>query len=121
MKLKKLKKLFDRREKVLAKSRQSRVYPGGSLLTPNTIIVTNKRVIIVNPSMLGLHKKIESYPFSRIFSVQLFNGIFTSKIILKIPGVTENQKPEEAEISALPKKEAREIFNIIQEKIRRPL
>jgi len=116
----KIEKLLFEDEKILFKASQSRVKPGGSPVTPDTIIVTNKRVIIVNPSWLGLHKKIESYPYSKIFGVQLVKGVFSSTIILKIPGVSDTSGTmffEEAQINALPKKKAKEIYNYILKQI----
>ncbi|HET8858042.1 MAG TPA: hypothetical protein VFM28_10990, partial [Nitrososphaeraceae archaeon] len=41
-------------EKVLLVARQSKIKPGGSFFTPNTIYATDRRIIIRDPFILGL-------------------------------------------------------------------
>jgi hypothetical protein len=52
--IKKIAEHLDADEKVLVVARQSRIKPGGSLATPNVIFATDKRLIIKDPSALGL-------------------------------------------------------------------
>jgi Short C-terminal domain len=43
-------------EEVFVVARQSRLKPGGSKLTPNVVFATDRRIIIRDPSMLGLRE-----------------------------------------------------------------
>ena len=67
-KLDEIEKVADRleeNEKVMLVTRQTKnpLKPGGSLFTPNSIIVTDKKVILRNPSALGLRQKLEYYQY----------------------------------------------------------
>jgi hypothetical protein len=54
-------------------ARQSRLKPGGSKFTPNIIFATDRRIIIKDPSMLGLREQIVDFPYDMISSVKLDN------------------------------------------------
>ena len=41
-------------ERVLVVARQSRFKPGGSQFSPNVVYATDRRIILRDPSMLGL-------------------------------------------------------------------
>lgn len=45
---------LDTNEKVVIVAKQSRLKPGGSKMSPDTIFITGRRVIIRNPSALGM-------------------------------------------------------------------
>ena len=46
--------------------------PGGSVLaTPNIVFATDKRVLIRNPTMLGMRENIEDIPYDKMTSVKL--------------------------------------------------
>ena len=47
-------KVLTEGEQILVNADQSRMMPGGSIATPNSIYVTNKRIIFRNPRMRGL-------------------------------------------------------------------
>ena len=47
-------KMLTEGEQILINAEQSRMMPGGSIATPNSIYVTNKRIIFRNPRMWGL-------------------------------------------------------------------
>ena len=49
----KIKHRLDSDEKVEIVAKQSRIHPGGSATSPDIIFITNKRIIIKNPSLLG--------------------------------------------------------------------
>jgi hypothetical protein len=55
-------------------------------LTPDTLFVTNKRIIISNPTMLGARQTIDVINFNQITSVQLGKGVFSSTIKLRTYG-----------------------------------
>ena len=45
--------MLSKGEQILLISKQSRFKPGGSKFTPNTIYVTNQRIIFRNPRLLA--------------------------------------------------------------------
>lgn len=116
-------------EKVLLVVRQSRIAPRGlvrpgTITTPNTIFATNRRIVIRNPTMLGLRAGIEDFPYNAITSVKLHKGVFSSEIRLRIPGLTETSRlrtvlrwgrRDEGEIQALPKDKAEQLVTIMKE------
>jgi hypothetical protein len=118
-------------EQVLLVVTQSRIAPRGiirpgTIVTPNTIFATNKRVIIRDPTMLGLRSGIEDFPYKAVTSVKLHEGVFSSEIRLRIPGLSETSRlpttlkwgrRDEGEIAALPKDKAEQFLRIIREGI----
>jgi hypothetical protein len=81
---------LDQDESVEIVAKQSKYKPGGSAVTPNTIFVTNKRVIIRNPTMLGAREKVDAIAFNQITSIQLGEGVFSSTIKLRAYGYQED-------------------------------
>ena len=71
---------LDQDESVEIVAKQSKFKPGGSAVTPNTIFVTNKRVIIRNPTMLGAREKVDAIAFNQITSIQPGKGVFSSTV-----------------------------------------
>ncbi|HEX5921040.1 MAG TPA: PH domain-containing protein [Nitrososphaeraceae archaeon] len=124
--IEKVEKILNSEEKVLLVARESRLMPGGSILTPNTVIATDKRVIIRDPYMMGLKSELIDIPYDVITSVKLQKGIFTSTILFKAPTMVnksklglmdENISGEDdhgAVIEALPKDKAEELLEIIR-------
>ena len=100
--------------KVVAK--QSRVMPGGSVVIPNIIFATNKRIIKRDPTTLGLRSHVDSIPYSQINKVHLEKGMFTSEIKMDI-GQYESDDNDQV-ISAIPKKKAEAIVSTINEFLR---
>lgn len=70
-------------EKILIVAKQSRTLPGGSFFTPNTIIVTDRRVLFKDPEWLGLKANIVDMNYRDISNVELKRGIFSTEIYLK--------------------------------------
>lgn len=116
---------LDPDEKVLLVAKQSRVRPGGSVTTPNTIFATEKRLLIRDPSAFGLRQSVEDLGYDKITSARLEKGVFSSKIILRAPGFsTIAQKrlnliafasgSDEGEIEAIPKDKAEKLVEIIK-------
>ncbi|MGA8084468.1 MAG: PH domain-containing protein [Candidatus Nitrosopolaris sp.] len=98
---------LDQDENVEIVARQSKFKPGGSALTPDIIFVTNKRVIIRNPTMLGVREKVDAIAFDQITSIQLGKGVFSSTIKLRAYGYQED-------IEAIPKDKAEKIVEYIE-------
>jgi hypothetical protein len=51
-------------ENVIIVAHQSRILPGGSYVTPNTIYATEKRLIIRDPYMLGIKENLIDIPMT---------------------------------------------------------
>lgn len=128
--IKDIKHILEEGEKVLVYATQSRLKPGGNLVTPNKIYATNKRIIIRNPTMLGLRSSIEYYGYDKIAGVKVQKGLFSSMVYLTIPGRTELSRTssllqwgrrDEAELAALPKKLADDFANTIRDGINNAL
>ncbi len=116
-------------EKVLLVARQSRFLPGGSRVTPNTIYATDRRLILRDPSMLGLKEEIIDIPYNLIANAHLEKGVFTSTVIFTAPGLFNanmgNRIPgikrlrvgehgENGEIDAIPKIKGDNLIEIIR-------
>ena len=124
----KINKRLDHDESILFSARQSRFKPGGAaFFTPNTIFLTEKRVIIRNPTRLGLGENIEEYFYRQITNVRLEKGVFSASLIFAIPGMTEISKlsrddvmwgrNSEGVIDAIPKNNAEYMYNYIRKRI----
>jgi len=114
--IKRVKQLLEVSEIIKTVARQSRIMPGGSIVTPNIIFATNKRLILRNPTTLGLRAGVESIPYSQINKVHLDKGAFTSELVMDV-GQYESGDNKQT-ISAIPKKKASEILSIINEHVR---
>ena len=84
--IRKIKHRLDSDEKVEIVAKQSRIHPGGSATSPDIIFITNKRIIIKNPSLLGARENYESITYDKITSIELENGIFSSEIDIYASG-----------------------------------
>ena len=117
-------------EKVRLVAKQSRMRPGGSTLaTPNIVFATDRRVIIRNPTMLGMRENIEDIPYDKMTSVKLEKGVFSSTILIRAPGLSEMSRVskhsgliawgrgEDGQIDALSKDKGERLFTIIREGI----
>jgi hypothetical protein len=128
--IRKIANRLDQDEKVRLVAKQSRVRPGGSALaTPNIVFATDKRIIIRNPTMLGMRENIEDIPYDNITSVKLEKGVFSSTILIRVPGLSEISRVskssgliawgrgEDGQIDALSKDKGERLFTIIREGI----
>src|SRR5687767_10437246 len=113
-------------EKILLVARQSRIKPGGSHFTPNTIYATDRRIIIRDPYMLGLKANIIDIPYDIITSLKLEKGLLSSTIRFKAPGlmssnklgmmdsIVEGEDDPTGIIEAIPKDKAEDLLEIIR-------
>ena len=123
-------------EEVFVVARQSRLKPGGSKLTPNVVFATDRRIIIRDPSMLGLREDIVDIPYDMISSIRIDKGVFSSNIIFKAPGLVNSSRrgkldrlmmvdrgeirreyvgeEEDGIITAIPKDKAEELLEVIR-------
>jgi len=67
-------------EQAMAIIRQSRLK---AATTPDSIIITNQRIIRYSPSTLGLHKEIEDYRYEDIANLKIEKGILFATITLR--------------------------------------
>ena len=128
--IEKIEKILSSGEKVLLVARESRLMPGGSAFTPNSVIATDRRVIIRDPYMLGLKAELVDIPYDVITSVKLQKGVFTSTILFKAPAMVNKSKlglidedisgedDQEGVIEALPKDKAEELLEIIRRRMK---
>lgn len=111
-----IKNMLDSTEVVKVVARQSKVMPGGKLVTPKIIFATNKRLIIRDPTLLGLRADVDTIPYSQINNVKLEKGLFTSRVLIKSGNFNRD---EQGFIDAIPKEKAAQIVGIINEGIGR--
>lgn len=128
--IEKIEKMLSSDEKVLLVATESRLMPGGSAFTPNSVIATDRRVIIRDPYMLGLKAELIDIPYDVITSVKLQKGVFTSTILFKAPAMVNKSKlglidedisgedDQEGAIEALPKDKAEELLEIIRRRMK---
>ena len=128
--IKKIERILNSDEKVLFVARQSRLMPGGSAVTPNNVIATDRRVIIRDPYMLGLKAELIDIPYDVITSVKLQKGVFTSTILFTAPTLVNKSKlglldeniggenDQEGIIEALHKDKAEELLEIIRRRMK---
>jgi len=104
-----IKKMLMEGEQILFVAKQSRIKPGGSLTTPNTIYITNRRVIFRNPKLFGLKKDYVDFDYMDISNVRMKKGIFSTEIFLKSRFLSD-----EVKLPAVDKKDAEQVFQLIR-------
>ena len=102
-------KMLTEGEQILVNADQSRMMPGGSIATSNSIYVTNKRIIFKNPRMLGLKIDLMDYAYTDLANVELHKGIFTTEIEL-----TPRFNSEKVKLPAVSKEVAEVLFGAIR-------
>ena len=136
--IRKIRHMLNPNEEVFIVARQSRLKPGGSAFTPNVVFATDRRIIIKDPSMLGLRENVVEIPYDMISSVRLDKGVFSSNVIFKAPGLVNSTHrgkidkmiegygntssglaEKDGIITAIPKKKAEELVEIIRNGIDR--
>ena len=105
-----VKKLLLADEQVLAVIKQSRLK---AAITPDSIIVTDQRIIRYSPSALGLHKEIEDYRYEDIANLKVDKGILFATITAR-----RRFMSQDLVLDKLLKDQADYISRVIQEKLR---
>jgi hypothetical protein len=126
----KIKDRLDSDEKVHIVARQSRIKPGSSIVvTPNIVFATDRRIIIRNPTMLGLRENFEDYSYDKITNIKLERGIFSSTLVITAPGMGTSARTglseglvawgrgEDGMIDAIPKEKAELILKLVRYKM----
>jgi hypothetical protein len=91
-----------------------------TIIFPSSIIISNKRIIIINYADLGMHHDFEMISYSHIVSVRLEHGVILASIHVRMLGYESEERVEQQEgkIVGLKKAEAEEIVQIIDLKLR---
>jgi hypothetical protein len=122
----KIREMLNPDEKVLLVAKQSKIKPGGSYFTPNTIYATDRRIIIRDPYMLGIKANVVDIPYDIITSLKLEKGLLSSTIRFKAPGlmsstklgmmdsIIEGEDDQTGIIEAIPKDKAEDLLEIIR-------
>ncbi len=103
-------------------ARQRRIGPGGSVTAPTSVIITNKRLIIVNREAAGIRKDYEVIPYKDVASVRLERGIIASTVFIRVLGYDRDRGllkngREEGEIDGLNNGDAGLMADNIDKKI----
>ena len=106
-----VKKMLLTDEQVMAVIKQSRLK---AAITPDSIIVTNHRVIRYSPTALGLRKEIEDYRYEDIANLRIEKGILFATITAK-----RRFMSEDLVLDKLRSGRADYISRLIQENLRR--
>lgn len=106
-----VRKLLLSDEQVLAVIKQSRLKVA---ITPDSIIVTDQRIIRYSPSALGLHKEIEDYRYEDIANLKVDKGIMFATITAR-----RRFMSQDLVLDKLSKDHADYISRVIQENLRR--
>ncbi len=113
-------------EQVIVTARQRNLGPGMSPINPTAILCTDKRIIIINRTTLGMRKDIESIPYDRVASVRLENGFISASIFLRVGGFTSpgggeqgfmKKGEQEGEIPGLKKSDAKAVAEYVNRMI----
>jgi Bacterial PH domain len=122
----KINEMLNPDEKVLLVATQSKIKPGGSYFTPNTIYATDRRIIIRDPYMLGIKANVVDIPYDIITSLKLEKGLLSSTIRFKAPGlmsstklgmmdsIIEGEDDQTGIIEAISKDKAEDLLEIIR-------
>ena len=98
-------------EEVITTIRQSRLK---EVVTPDSIFVTNHRLIRYSPHTLGLRKSIEDYRYEDMANFKVERGILFATIRIK-----QRFMSEDLILSNLPKDGVDQIARLVHEGIRR--
>jgi hypothetical protein len=127
--IKKIAEMLNPDERVIVVAKQSRILPGGSQLSPNVVYATDRRIIIRDPSMLGLKQEIIDIPYNVITNAKIEKGVFSASVIFNAPGLFNPNIPsripwvkrletdehgENGVIDAIPKKKAEDLVEVIR-------
>jgi hypothetical protein len=98
-------------EQVMGIAKQSRFK---AAITPDSIIITNQRIIRYSPSNFGLHEEIEDYRYEDIANLRIDKGILFATITAK-----RRFMSEDLILDKLSRGGADHISRLVQENLRR--
>lgn len=100
-------------EEILMTAEQGRLKPGGSITTPNTIYITNLRLLFKDPRLFGLRANIVDVNYVDISNVRLRRGILSTEIYLKSRFLSD-----EVRLPAVDKDVAQQVSGMIHKGMR---
>jgi len=100
-------------EEILMTAEQGRLRPGGSITTPNTIYITNVRLLFKDPRLFGLRANIVDVNYVDISNVRLKRGILSTEIFLKSRFLSD-----EVRLPAVDKEVAQQVSGMIHKGMR---
>jgi hypothetical protein len=129
--IKKIAEMLNPNEEVFVVARQSRLKPGGSHFSPNIVFATDRRIIIKDPSMLGMREEVVDIPYDMITSIRLDKGVLSSNVIFRAPGLrstgrlgmiekltgneySDSGNSEDTVITAIPKDKTQDVVEVIR-------
>jgi hypothetical protein len=98
--------LLDPDETVTLYMKQKKYHPAINL---ESVVLTNKRVILRKPSMLGVKKSYTDYSYADILNVTLDKGLQRSTLKLNL-----RQHGDDLSVEDIPNNLAQEAFKIIR-------
>ena len=125
----KIKDKLDPGEVVHIVARQSRIKPGSAGTAPNTIFLTDTRLIIRNPTLFGMRENFEDFSYDKLTTIKLEKGVFSSTLVITAPGMGTSARTglssgliawgrgEDGTIDAIPKDKAELILHFVREKM----
>jgi hypothetical protein len=99
---------LDANEKVIIVAKQSRLKPGGSKMSPDTIFITDRRIFIRNPSALGMRESTESITYDKITALELERGMMSSTLKIRASGY-------QGDIDAIAKDKAEKVAQYVRD------
>ncbi len=100
-------------EEILFQAKQARLKPGGAILTPDKIYITNRRVIYKGARMFGLKADIHDILYDDVSNIRLKRGILSTAIVLRT-----RFNSDDILLPAVHKSEAQQISSMIQKGMR---
>ena len=126
----KIKDRLDSDEQVHIVAKQSILIPGAPRTTIlNTIFATDKRLIIRNPTLLGLRENFGDYSYDKITNIKLEKGMMPYALVITAPGMGTAFRQgraigliplgrgEDGMINAIPKDKAEQILKLVRFKM----
>jgi len=107
-----VRQILNPEEQILYAAKESKVL--GLTITPDWVCVTDQRIILYQPSMVGLRKKVVDYAYSDVANVIQKRGVLGASIALKVRYLSKD-----LELGAIPKDQVPTAFKIIREQIQR--
>ena len=98
--------------------RQRKLRPGGSMITPTSFIATNRRLMIINRTRLGIRKDYEVILYRNITAVKLAHGLFSCSVLIRVSNAdTGDGQGQQEAIGGIRPKEAEALTHYLNKKI----
>ncbi len=113
---------MDNDDQIMHVARQRRV--SGAVISPSVIIVSLKRIIIVNRWVGGVRSEMSFIPYQNIVSIRVSHGAISSSLYVRVKGSSKEKAiifgndKEEGEINGLNRAEAEAIFMNVNKTLR---